>query len=81
VWSEQNLSPFPSGWFAVGSVADITAGQIKTLSYFGRELIAFRNGENKICVLNSYCVHLGAQLGVGGRLENDSVICPFHSWK
>ncbi len=75
------FSPFPSGWFSVGHAADITDGQIETLSYFGRELIVFRNSEGRICVLNAYCIHLGAHLGVGGRLEDGNIVCPFHAWK
>jgi 3-ketosteroid 9alpha-monooxygenase subunit A len=75
------FSPFPSGWFAVGAAADVAAGQIKTLSYFGRELIAFRNSELKLSVLAAYCIHLGAHLGVGGHLEDGCIVCPFHAWK
>ncbi len=75
------FSPFPSGWFSIGSTADIVTGQINTFSFFGRELIAFRNRDNRICVLNAYCVHLGAHLGVGGRLEADGIVCPFHGWR
>jgi nitrite reductase/ring-hydroxylating ferredoxin subunit len=75
------FSPYPSGWFAVGSAADLSYGEMKTLSFFGRDLIAFRNSEKKICVLNAYCVHLGAHLGVGGKLEGDSIVCPFHGWR
>jgi len=75
------FSPFPSGWFAVGSIADIVTGQINTLAYFGRELIAFRNSDDRVCVLNAYCAHLGAHLGVGGRLEADGIVCPFHGWQ
>jgi nitrite reductase/ring-hydroxylating ferredoxin subunit len=72
---------FPAGWFAVGPAAEISTGQIKTLSYFGRELIAFRNSDLTISVLNAYCAHLGAHLGVGGRLEGDCITCPFHAWR
>jgi 3-ketosteroid 9alpha-monooxygenase subunit A len=75
------FSPFPSGWFAVGAAAEIVEGQIRTLSYFGRELIAFRNSDRRISVLSAYCVHLGAHLGVGGRLQDGCIVCPFHAWK
>jgi nitrite reductase/ring-hydroxylating ferredoxin subunit len=75
------FSPFPSGWFAIGQAADIQADVIKTLHYFGRELIAFRDPDNKIHVLDAHCPHLGAHLGVGGKLENGCITCPFHSWQ
>jgi nitrite reductase/ring-hydroxylating ferredoxin subunit len=73
--------PFPSGWFAIGSAAAVEVGQIKTLSYFDRELIAYRTNDGALRVFNAYCVHLGAHLGVGGRLEGDSIVCPFHGWR
>lgn len=73
--------PFPSGWFAIGETADIAAGTIKSLSYFGRELVAFRNSDGSISVLDAYCAHLGAHLGVGGSLQNDCIVCPFHGWR
>jgi len=75
------FSPFPAGWFAVGPAADIKAGEIKTLRYFGRELIAFRDNDNKVCVLDAYCPHMGAHLGVGGTLQDGCITCPFHSWQ
>ncbi|MFT4519680.1 MAG: nitrite reductase/ring-hydroxylating ferredoxin subunit [Halioglobus sp.] len=75
------FSPFPSGWFAIGSCEGIHEGQIENLSYFGRELIAFRDAEKQIRVLNAYCAHLGAHLGIGGTLEEGHVVCPFHGWR
>lgn len=75
------FSPFPSGWYSVGHAADVVPGAITTLSYFGRELIAFRDDENRVRVLNAYCVHLGAHLGVGGKLEEGGIACPFHGWR
>ena len=75
------FSPFPSGWYSVGPAADIVPGEITTLSYFGRELIAFRDDNDRVHVLNAYCAHLGAHLGVGGRLEAGGIVCPFHGWR
>jgi phenylpropionate dioxygenase-like ring-hydroxylating dioxygenase large terminal subunit len=32
-------------------------------------------------LFDAYCPHLGAHLGVGGRVEGDALRCPFHAWK
>jgi phenylpropionate dioxygenase-like ring-hydroxylating dioxygenase large terminal subunit len=32
-------------------------------------------------VLDAYCPHLGAHLGKGGRIESDTIVCPFHAWR
>jgi cholesterol 7-desaturase len=32
-------------------------------------------------VLSAYCPHLGANLGVGGKVCGESIECPFHGWR
>jgi phenylpropionate dioxygenase-like ring-hydroxylating dioxygenase large terminal subunit len=73
--------PYPNGWFGVGYSDEIKAGQVLPLSYFGRELVAFRDGEGKLSVLDAFCPHLGAHLGYGGKVENGAIVCPFHAWR
>ena len=75
------FSPFPSGWYSIGPVADIPPGEVTTLSCFGRELVAYRDSQDRVRVLAAYCVHLGAHLGVGGTVEGDTILCPFHGWR
>jgi phenylpropionate dioxygenase-like ring-hydroxylating dioxygenase large terminal subunit len=31
--------------------------------------------------MDAYCPHLGAHLGVGGKVEGSALRCPFHAWK
>ena len=32
-------------------------------------------------MVDAYCAHLGAHLGVGGRVEGECIRCPFHGWR
>ena len=32
-------------------------------------------------MLDAYCPHLGAHLGAGGKVEGDTIRCPFHGWR
>ena len=32
-------------------------------------------------VFDAFCPHLGANLGVGGAVCGDGIICPFHGWR
>ena len=32
-------------------------------------------------MLDAYCPHLGAHLAEGGRVQGESVRCPFHAWE
>jgi nitrite reductase/ring-hydroxylating ferredoxin subunit/putative sterol carrier protein len=75
------FTAYPSGWFVVATSAELVAGAITTLHYFGRDLIAFRESSGRARVIDAYCPHLGAHLGHGGTVEGDCVRCPFHGWR
>jgi 3-ketosteroid 9alpha-monooxygenase subunit A len=72
---------YPNGWFQIAYSDELAAGSVLPLSYFGRELVLFRTAEGKASVLDAYCPHLGAHLGYGGKVEGESITCPFHAWK
>ena len=40
--------------------------------------MVWRDGDHR--VFDAYCPHLGAHLGVGGRVEDGCLVCPFHEW-
>lgn len=57
----------PNGWFSVGACADLAPGDVRPVSYLGRDLVLFRGEDGAPRVFDAYCPHLGANLGVGGR--------------
>ena len=63
---------FPTGWFIVGFASDLAAGQVKRVHYFGEELVLFRTESGQVHVLDAYCQHLGANMGVGGTVEGST---------
>jgi 3-ketosteroid 9alpha-monooxygenase subunit A len=76
--------PFPAvpdGWFSVAASDDIAVGQVTRLHYLDRELVAFRGDDGNARVFDAHCPHLGAHLGVGGRVCGDGIVCPFHGWR
>ena len=73
--------PIPFGWFVVGFSADLAVGEVKPISYFGREQVMFRTESGQAQVLDAYCPHLGAHLGHGGKVSGESIACPFHGWQ
>lgn len=76
--------PFPAvpdGWFGVGASADLGAGMVQAVHYLGRDLVLFRGEDGAARVFDAHCPHLGAHLGVGGRVCGDGIVCPFHGWR
>lgn len=75
------LSMKPTGWFQVAWGAEVPAGQVHRVRAFGEELIAWRGQSGRVTVMDAYCQHLGANLGYGGTVVDDTVQCPFHGWQ
>ncbi len=71
----------PNGWFAVGASADLAPGDVRPVSYLGRDLVLFRGIDGTARVFDAHCPHLGANIGVGGRVCDDGITCPFHGWR
>ena len=71
----------PFGWFVVAWSAELPPGAVAKQNFFDRELVLFRGETGEAHVLGAYCPHLGAHLGVGGKVEGDSLRCPFHGWR
>lgn len=82
--SARRRYPFPAtpdGWYGIGMAAELAVGGVRALHYFGRELVWFRGEDGLSRVFDAYCPHLGAHLGVGGRVAGDGIVCPFHGWR
>lgn len=50
------------------------------MHYFGRDLVAFRQLDGVVKVLDAHCQHLGASLAHGGCVVEEGIQCPFHGW-
>jgi len=75
------FTPFPNGWYQIAWSAELPAGAVSPIRYFGRNLVLFRDTHGTAHVLDAHCPHLGANLGVGGKVVGDSIQCPFHAWR
>lgn len=60
---------------------ELKAGQVFYKKCLGENLAIFRGNDQKAYVLDAYCAHMGANLGLGGKVKNESCLeCPFHGW-
>ena len=71
----------PTGWFQVAWSEEIGIGAVHRMTYFGRDMVAWRARSGRLTVMDAYCEHLGAHLGYGGHVEGETIQCPFHGWQ
>jgi 3-ketosteroid 9alpha-monooxygenase subunit A len=72
---------YARGWYLVQWSKDLEPGGVIPLRYFGNDYVLFRSNDGKPALLSAHCPHLGAHLGYGGRVEGDTIVCPFHAWR
>ena len=62
--------PYPNGWFAIATSTEVKRGEAKNFDYLGENFVIFRSQTNQIFILDAYCPHMGANLGVKMNLKN-----------
>ncbi|GAA1940511.1 aromatic ring-hydroxylating oxygenase subunit alpha [Kitasatospora viridis] len=72
--------PYPDGWFAVAFGKELTPGTVLRRRLMGEEIVVYRTRRGAPLAVRPYCPHLGAHLGVGGKVEGEDLVCPFHSF-
>jgi cholesterol 7-dehydrogenase len=78
----KTLPSYPNGWFVVCTSDEIKTGETKYVDLHGEHMAVFRGTNNKVYVLDAYCAHMGANLGINGVVTNESCVqCPFHGWQ
>ena len=73
--------PIPNGWFVVAESRSLLPGEMRALRVFGKDVVLFRGEDGTPHMVDAYCAHLGAHIGVGGRVEDNCIRCPFHGWR
>src|ERR1700722_3473485 len=72
---------FARGWFIVAASGDVTSEAPLRLFFFDRKMVAFRNPDGRVSVLDAVCPHMGAEFGVQGLVEDGGIRCPYHHWR
>lgn len=75
------MSMKPTGWFHIAWSDEIARGGVKPMKYFSQELVAFRTEEGVLTVLDAHCIHMGAHLGFGGKVQGETIACKYHGWR
>src|SRR5437763_15612937 len=64
----------------IGWSGEFPTGDVRPLQYFGEELVAYRDDDGALHVLDAHCPHLGAHIGHGGRVRGACAEGPSHAW-
>jgi len=70
---------FAYGWYTPLVSHEVTNKKITGFHYMGKKLIAYRNKEGKVIVMDSVCPHFGADLSKGDLCSGE-VRCYFHGF-
>jgi phenylpropionate dioxygenase-like ring-hydroxylating dioxygenase large terminal subunit len=68
-------------WFALCKSEEVRAGELKSMMMFGSRILATRLADGTPKVFSGICRHLGADMGFGGIVHNEDIVCPFHHWR
>ena len=76
-------SPFPEGWYFVTTRKALTKARLIQKTWMGENIIAWVDDGGKVCVADSYCPHLGSDMGpaAGGCIRDGRLVCPFHGFE
>ena len=77
------LSPFPEGWYFLGTRRQLTKSGLTQTTWMGEEIVIWYDEDGAVCVAEAYCPHLGSYLGTdaGGRVCAGRLVCPFHGFE
>lgn len=72
---------YPVSWYQVAWSHELPAKAVKPIQLCGMDLVIFRGEDGVVRALDAYCPHLGAHLGMGGKVAGNRIRCSFHGWE
>lgn len=76
----QPRRPYPHGWFALAFSREVRRGQVRRVRFMDDDVVLYRTQSGAARAVDPYCPHLGAHLGYGGRVDGETIVCPFHGF-
>lgn len=77
--TEKGLTDIAASWYVAMESKDL-GKKPKEIELFGQPLVAWRDQKGRPVIMNRYCSHMGASLGMG-KVIDGCLQCPFHHWR
>jgi len=77
--ADKTLMDLPASWY-VAIESKALAKKPKAIELFGQPLVAWRDQQGHPIIMQRYCSHMGASLGIG-KVIDGCIQCPFHHWR
>jgi 3-ketosteroid 9alpha-monooxygenase subunit A len=75
------LQKYPISWYQVAWSKDLPKRSIKSVTLGNHALVIYRTNSGEAHALDAHCPHLGAHLGVKGKVLGKEIRCAFHGWQ
>ncbi|GAA0443702.1 Rieske 2Fe-2S domain-containing protein [Streptomyces stramineus] len=69
---------YPMGWFCLGLSRQLPVGGVLPRRLMDQDCVVYRTQDGVAHAAHAHCPHLGAHLGYGGKVEGETLLCPFH---
>lgn len=66
---------YPNGWFGLIRSEELAVEASTSVNALGENFAVFRDSKGEVHILDAYCVHLGANLAVGGKVCKGLAFC------
>eukprot|EP01033_Poteriospumella_lacustris_P011412 gene11412-8121_t len=73
--------PVFNTWYHLCDTEELQGERVIEVRALGQVFAVWRTKDGKPVCQDAYCLHLGANLAVGGKVEDNCITCPFHKWK
>ncbi len=77
---KNRLRAFPTGWFVICFSDELEKCALLERKFMGQDLVVFRTESGRVAVTDAFCPHMGAHFAHGGRVEGETIRCPFHGF-
>ncbi|MGX1773728.1 Rieske 2Fe-2S domain-containing protein [Nocardia brasiliensis] len=64
----------------MGLSTELRPGAVQRRRFMGKDIVLYRTRSGLLRATHPYCPHLGAHFGVGGKVDGEDLVCPFHAF-